>query len=65
MPSKMFCDPPMGWQYGFPKPVPVPEPEDFYGWLVSEGYPQRLIDELGKNFWCRFFEGVVEDDSGN
>lgn len=62
MPSKLYCDPPMGWQHGFPKPVPSPEPDDFKAWLVSEGYPKKLIDELGEHFWCRFFEGVDKDD---
>lgn len=61
MPSKLFCDPPMGWQYGFPKAVPSPEPDDFKAWLVSEGYPKKLIDDLGENFWCRFFHGTEKD----
>jgi hypothetical protein len=61
MPSKLYCDPPLGWQYGFPKPVPAPEPDDFKAWLVSEGYPKKLIDDLGENFWCRFFHGTEKD----
>jgi hypothetical protein len=45
-------DPPMGWQYGFPKPIPQGvEPVEFLArlddWLVENGYPQGLIDQLG------------------
>lgn len=47
-----WVDPPSGWRYGFPKPMPSEVP-DFHAWLVSEGYPREEIEALGDNFWCR------------
>jgi len=61
MDNKTYVDPPMGWQYGFPKPLPDPEPDNLYTWLVSEGYPQAIINELGEHFWVRFFQGTESD----
>lgn len=59
-----YCDPPKGWLFGFPKPLP----EDLYKeddgiltvlnthkWLVSEGYPEHLIKEYGDHFYCRYW----------
>ena len=54
-----IIDPPSGWKYGFPKPLPD-EVEDVLEWLVSEGYPQSEIDKLGKHFYCRYWE--TEDE---
>ena len=51
----------MGWQYGFPKALPDPEPDNLADWLVSEGYPRRIIDELGGHFWVRFIQGTESD----
>ena len=48
-----IIDPPSGWKYGFPKPLPE-EVEDVLEWLVSEGYPQSEIDAYGKHFYCRY-----------
>lgn len=53
----MWIDPPSGWLYGFPKKLPVPEPRSILEWLVSEGYPQKLIDEMGSQFCYRCFYG--------
>jgi len=54
-----MCDPPEGWRYGFPKPMPD-NVEDFEGWLKSEGYP---VDEYSDvlDIGCRFW--VKEDDN--
>ena len=41
-----MIDPPSGWKYGFPKPIPD-EVEDVLEWLVGEGYPQSEIDACG------------------
>lgn len=65
MTKVLMCDPPSGWRYGFPKPVPeeyftLGEDFDLLRWLVSEGYPQAEIDKLGKNFYCRYWE--TEDE---
>jgi hypothetical protein len=37
-----MIDPPSGWRYGFPKPVPeafFSDGFDFGGWLITCGYP--------------------------
>jgi hypothetical protein len=55
----MMCDPPLGWKYGFPKPIPneVQGQKAIEEWLVSEGYPQWEIDSFGMNgFYCRYWE---------
>jgi len=39
MAKVMMCDPPSGWKYGFPKPIPKEVGEDIRPWLLSEGYP--------------------------
>jgi len=51
-----IIDPPSGWQYGFPKPIPEDRRYDSLTWLVEQGYPQELIDELGEHFYCRYWE---------
>jgi hypothetical protein len=45
-------DPPQGWKYGFPKPIPDAV-VNFRQWLIDNGYPERLIDEYGNHFYCR------------
>ena len=57
-----MCDPPSGWKYGFPKPVPreFSSFEEFSSWLVSEGYPQKEIDSYGNHFYCRYWEEEIE-----
>lgn len=45
-------EPPLGWQYGFPKPIPEGvDPDAFIAnlddWLVANGYPRELIDQQG------------------
>jgi len=46
MKNKMtIIDPPSGWKYGFPKPIPKDRIKDSLVWLVEQGYPQSLIDE--------------------
>lgn len=59
--SKVMVDPPGGWKYGFPKLMPE-SVENFYAWLVSEGYPRSEIDRLGDNFWCRQWEVEAETE---
>ena len=54
-----IVDPPSGWQYGFPKVIPE-DVEDVNAWLVKNGYPQRIIDECGKHFYCRFWNSPEE-----
>ena len=52
----LIIDPPVGWKYGFPKPIPEDRRQDSLVWLVEQGYPQSLIDELGEHFFCRYWE---------
>lgn len=49
----MLIDPPSGWMYGFPKHMPD-NVQDHRKWLVENGYPQKLIDELGEYFYIRY-----------
>lgn len=63
----MMIDPPAGWKYGFPKPIPklFDTFEEKSAWLVSEGYPQSEIDACGDHFYCRYFwaEELDNEDS--
>jgi len=54
-----MIDPPSGWKYGFPKPIPD-KVENVLEWLVSEGYPQSEIDACGKHFYCRYWETEMD-----
>lgn len=56
-----IIDPPSGWQYGFPKPIPEERKKDVKSWLVEQGYPKPLIDSLGEYFSCRYWEEEQED----
>lgn len=62
----LMCDPPSGWKYGFPKPVPADLnntfKNNFLAWLVSEGYPQSEITSYGDHFYCRYYETEVDDE---
>lgn len=51
---KLWIDPPSGWKYGFPKVWDSEkDSRDIYKWMVENGYPQALIDELGDLFYTR------------
>ena len=56
----LMCDPPSGWKYGFPKPIPEERKNNFTPWLLEQGYPQKEIDSYGKHFYCRFWEEELE-----
>lgn len=58
-----MIDPPSGWKYGFPKVMPkkFDNFSELEEWLVSEGYPQRLINELQDTFFCRYWEEEIEE----
>lgn len=49
-----MIDPPSGWKYGFPKPIPSEE-KNVLKWLVENGYPQKEIDSCGRHFYCRYW----------
>lgn len=54
-----WVDPPEGWRWGFPKPMPD-DVENFREWLVAEGYPQAEIDALGDFFHVRCWKAEAE-----
>lgn len=57
MTKVIMCDPPSGWKYGFPKPLPADVgTNNIIPWLLSEGYPQAEIDACGDHFYIRFWE---------
>lgn len=60
-----MCDPPSGWKYGFPKPIPSDlRSEDFDAWLVEEGYPANEVAywELSDTgIPCRFWEAEIDE----
>ena len=59
-----IIDPPSGWRYGFPKPIPD-DITDHNAWLVENGYPQSLIDELGEYFFCRYWDAPDNEVATN
>jgi len=60
----LIIDPPGGWRYGFPKPIPEEHQKRTKEWLVENGYPQKEIDSYGEYFYCRYWTmPEVEDES--
>ncbi len=54
-------DPPEGWLYGFPKPMPsIALYKDRVKWFLAQGYPQELIDQ-GMLQYCRYWDEEIED----
>lgn len=53
----LICDPPSGWQYGFPKACPrnIIGDEEFKNWLIRNGYPKKLVDQ-GLHKYTRWWE---------
>lgn len=60
MTKVMMCDPPSGWKYGFPKPVPEGVNE-IVPWLLIEGYPQFEIDACGEHFYVRYWKEDADE----
>lgn len=59
--KRTIIDPPEGWKYGFPKPIPN-EINDLSEWLFGEGYPMDLIPLAIKH--SRYWEeDVPEEDT--
>ena len=44
--TKEWVDPPEGYLYGFPKIWDKSKDPDWEKWLVKEGYPRHLVDEI-------------------
>jgi len=57
-----IIDPPSGWMYGFPKPIPEDRKKDVKTWLIEQGYPKERIDDLGEHFYCRYWEQSEENE---
>jgi len=59
-----MIDPPEGWKFGFPKPIPqyVMGGRHFIKWLLEQGYPALYIDK-GYHKYCRYWQQEVEDES--
>ena len=54
MNTVQLIDPPEGWRYGFPKPVPAFKSHpDFVKWMYDQGYPKELIKQ-GMLEHCRY-----------
>jgi len=57
----LIVDPPSGWKYGFPKPVPSNKATT--EWFLDNGYPQFEIDR-GMLEHVRFwYEEEEEEDT--
>jgi hypothetical protein len=55
-------DPPSGWKYGFPKPIPEPVQngkKDFKQWILDQGYPEKDIDLALK--YGRYWEEYIDE----
>jgi len=61
-PEHLMIDPPSGWRYGFPKIIPPEHQSRTLEWLVEQGYPQKLIDQLGDNFCCHYWNEPEHKD---
>jgi hypothetical protein len=56
-------DPPNGWKYGFPKPIPedIRKSGKVLDWIVSQGYPKAEIDAFGNHFCGRYWEQEIDE----
>lgn len=50
-----IIDPPSGWMFGFPKPIPK-DVKDVRKWLIENGYPKEVMDKYGEYFPCKYWE---------
>ena len=44
-PDHLMIDPPSGWQYGFPKPIPREHLHRATEWMIENGYPRHLTEQ--------------------
>ena len=62
----LMIDPPSGWQYGFPKPIPngyIKSEMLMRIWFQSLGYPEKDIDMALK--YSRYWEQEIDDGDEN
>ena len=57
----LMIDPPGGWEFGFPRPLPEKYKDNILGFLVGHGYPQEKIWEYGEHFYYRCWEVDEEE----
>lgn len=58
----LLVDPPEGWMYGFPKPMPsMYSPKKIAKWFLDQGYPKELIDRGMLNH-CRYITQEIKDE---
>ena len=65
MAKVLIIDPPSGWMYGFPKPIPkicLNSNIKMQKFLVENGYPDCLLDSAMK--YSRYWEIEEEDLKG-
>lgn len=53
--EQLLVDPPGGWRYGFPKPIPEDRLADWKEWIYEQGYPRS------ENLWYTRWIGYRED----
>lgn len=50
--SKVWVDPPSGWQYGFPRVYDEAEDGPCWEWMVSKGYPESMKELADRATRC-------------
>lgn len=61
----VLIDPASGWMYGFPKLYTKTKEQSLKDWLIANGYPEKLAQEVEDNkLWCRFIgcDGSFSDE---
>lgn len=57
----LWCDPPDGWMFGFPKEYnPNAVNVNQRQWLIDNGYPEERMNQYGDYFYVRWF--YTEED---
>ena len=56
-----MIDLPGGWRFGFPKELTLEEGQTIKNWVIQNGYPKRIIDELGPIFRPDIWEQEIEE----
>ena len=59
-PDNLMVDPPGGWRYGFPKLIPKDQQHRMLEWIIENGYPRHIAEELGAAFSVRCWNAEPE-----
>lgn len=57
----VWIDPPSGWRYGFPKLWNKDTVPNCVKFLIDNGYPHEIVEDLGDSFFVRCWEPTDED----